>query len=51
MQHSTTRLLTTHVGSLPRPRPLADLLIRHERGASIDVAERHTGPSDWQGPV
>ena len=40
MQRSTTRLLTTHVGSLPRPRPLADLLIRHERGESIDVAER-----------
>lgn len=40
MQGSTERILTTHVGSLPRPRPLADLLIRHERGEAIDEAER-----------
>jgi len=40
MQGSTDRILTTHVGSLPRPRPLADLLIRHERGEAIDEAER-----------
>ena len=40
MQGSTDRILTTHVGSLPRPRPLADLLIRHERGDAIDEAER-----------
>jgi 5-methyltetrahydropteroyltriglutamate--homocysteine methyltransferase len=40
MQGSTERILTTHVGSLPRPRPLADLLIRHERGEAIDEAQR-----------
>lgn len=30
------RLLTTHVGSLPRPAALADLLIRKERGEAIE---------------
>ena len=39
MQSSEQRILTTHVGSLPRPRPLADLLIRQERGEAIDEAE------------
>lgn len=39
MRHSTERLLTTHVGSLPRPPALADLLIRQERGDAIDRAE------------
>jgi 5-methyltetrahydropteroyltriglutamate--homocysteine methyltransferase len=33
-------MLTTHVGSLPRPRALAELLIRQERGEAIDTAER-----------
>lgn len=40
MQRSTERILTTHVGSLPRPAALADLLVRHERGETIDLAER-----------
>jgi len=39
MQRSTQRLLTTHVGSLPRPRPLTNLLIRQERGETIDEGE------------
>jgi 5-methyltetrahydropteroyltriglutamate--homocysteine methyltransferase len=39
MHRSTNRILTTHVGSLPRPPALRDLLIRHERGESIDRAE------------
>jgi len=39
MQRSETRILTTHVGSLPRPEALADLLVRHERGEAIDQAE------------
>lgn len=38
MQHSDTRILTTHVGSLPRPQALADLLVRQDRGESIDTA-------------
>lgn len=39
MQRSTHRLLTTHVGSLPRTRSLIDLLIRQERGEAIDEEE------------
>ncbi len=39
MHASQDRILTTHVGSLPRSATLADLLIRQERGEAIDVAE------------
>src|SRR3989475_6136922 len=39
MHRSDNRILTTHVGSLPRPIALRDLLIRHERGETIDMAE------------
>src|SRR5262245_28902217 len=39
MHRSTERILTTHVGSLPRPPALRDLLIRQERGEAIDAAE------------
>jgi len=39
MHRSDNRILTTHVGSLPRPTALRDLLIRHERGETIDMAE------------
>jgi 5-methyltetrahydropteroyltriglutamate--homocysteine methyltransferase len=35
---STERILTTHVGSLPRNETLADLLIRQEAGEAIDTA-------------
>lgn len=38
MQHSTDRILTTHVGSLPRARELSDLLIAQEDGKSVDQA-------------
>ena len=33
------RILTTHVGSLPRPPRLSDLLIRDEAGEAIDQSE------------
>ena len=36
MKHSTDRILTTHVGSLPRPPELADLLRQRQRGALAD---------------
>jgi 5-methyltetrahydropteroyltriglutamate--homocysteine methyltransferase len=39
MKLSVDRILTTHVGSLPRRRALGDLLIRQERGEPIDRAE------------
>lgn len=38
MRTSDTRILTTHVGSLPRPSGLTDLLLRQERGEVIDRA-------------
>lgn len=36
MKRSDTRILTTHVGSLPRERALADLLIADEAGEIVD---------------
>jgi 5-methyltetrahydropteroyltriglutamate--homocysteine methyltransferase len=38
MQLSRDRILTTHVGSLPRNDTLTDLLIRREAGEAIDKA-------------
>lgn len=39
MHKSDSRILTTHVGSLPRNPLLTDLLIRQEQGQAIDLAE------------
>ena len=36
MTTSKDRILTTHVGSLPRPDALADLLVARENGESVD---------------
>jgi 5-methyltetrahydropteroyltriglutamate--homocysteine methyltransferase len=36
MQRSDKRILTTHVGSLPRQRELSDLLIAQEAGQKVD---------------
>ena len=36
MERSERRILVTHVGSLPRPPALRDLLVRQERGEPID---------------
>lgn len=38
MHKSDNRILTTHVGSLPRPPALRDLLIRREQGEEVDEA-------------
>jgi 5-methyltetrahydropteroyltriglutamate--homocysteine methyltransferase len=35
---STERILVTHVGSLPRPTALRELLVRQERGEAVDAA-------------
>ena len=45
MQRSDRRILTTHVGSLPRPPALRDLLVRQDRGEAVDPAalEREVG--------
>jgi 5-methyltetrahydropteroyltriglutamate--homocysteine methyltransferase len=39
MQRSTDRILTTHTGSLPRPRELTQLYWRRARGEAVDEAE------------
>jgi 5-methyltetrahydropteroyltriglutamate--homocysteine methyltransferase len=39
MRRSEHRILTTHVGSLPRSAELGDLLIRDEAGEAIDKAK------------
>jgi 5-methyltetrahydropteroyltriglutamate--homocysteine methyltransferase len=38
MLHSTERILTTHVGSLPRPQGVVDALFAQDRGDSYDQA-------------
>ena len=38
MKLSTDRILTTHTGSLPRPQPLIDLVLRKEKGEAIEAA-------------
>jgi len=38
MRKSDDRILTTHVGSIPRPAALRDLLVRQDRGETVDVA-------------
>jgi 5-methyltetrahydropteroyltriglutamate--homocysteine methyltransferase len=37
MRHSDDRILVTHVGSLPRPRELLDLLLAREQGREYDA--------------
>jgi 5-methyltetrahydropteroyltriglutamate--homocysteine methyltransferase len=36
MKTSTDRILTTHTGSLPRPKPLIDLILRREKGDAVE---------------
>jgi 5-methyltetrahydropteroyltriglutamate--homocysteine methyltransferase len=38
MQRSTSRILTTHTGSLPRPRELTQLYALRARGEAVDAA-------------
>ena len=39
MKLSTDRILTTHVGSLPRPDDLVEMLGREDRGETVDTAD------------
>ena len=39
MKRSTDRIITTHVGSLPRPERLEALLIQRDHGKPIDQLE------------
>jgi 5-methyltetrahydropteroyltriglutamate--homocysteine methyltransferase len=43
MKRSTDRILTTHVGSLPRPAALAEAMIKRDR-ATLPAAEREALP-------
>jgi 5-methyltetrahydropteroyltriglutamate--homocysteine methyltransferase len=36
MRRSETRILTTHAGSLPRPKALTELFVRRSRGEAVD---------------
>ena len=38
MKRSTDRIITTHMGSLPRPDVLADLLVAQAEGKQVDAA-------------
>src|ERR1700745_2138104 len=38
MKTSKDRILTTHTGSLPRPKPLIDLVLNREREGAVDGA-------------
>ncbi len=38
MKRSESRILTTHTGSLPRPKALVDLQLRRSRGEPVDSA-------------
>ncbi len=40
MRHSTSRILTTHAGSLPRPADLLQMLAAKEAGQPVDEAAR-----------
>jgi 5-methyltetrahydropteroyltriglutamate--homocysteine methyltransferase len=37
MKRSADRILTTHTGSLPRPKPLAEMLMARDRGDAYDA--------------
>src|SRR5580704_2192161 len=39
MKLSTDRILTTHVGSLPRPQDVVDLIFAQDRGEPLDQAK------------
>ncbi|HEV3330901.1 MAG TPA: cobalamin-independent methionine synthase II family protein [Bryobacteraceae bacterium] len=39
MRLSTERILTTHVGSLPRPQDVVDLLFKQDKGEAYDTAQ------------
>lgn len=39
MKVSSDRILTTHVGSLPRPADVTDLIFRREHGETLDVTQ------------
>lgn len=51
MERSEERILTTHVGSLPRSPGFTDLILQRERGEHFDPAEFERGASQAIGHV
>ena len=45
MQRSNSRILTTHTGSLPRPRDLTLLYAARARGEAVDEVPEPSAPS------
>jgi 5-methyltetrahydropteroyltriglutamate--homocysteine methyltransferase len=43
MKTSTDRILTTHTGSLPRPKPLVDLVLGREKEGTVDAQAFEAG--------
>ena len=46
MQHSTKRILTTHVGSLARPPKLIEMMIAQDKGEEVDPSEYQANLKD-----
>ena len=46
MRLSTDRILTTHVGSMPRPQALVDVLLKKDHGEAYDQGEYDTTIKD-----
>ena len=46
MKLSTERILTTHVGSLPRPKSLLELILAKEEGRPVDAAAFESQSND-----
>ena len=46
MQSSTHRILTTHVGSLPRSQAVVDLIFAQEKGEPLDLVLFNATMSD-----
>ncbi len=51
MRHSRDRILTTHVGSLPRSQVLCDMLLTRDRGEDYDAGEYDRVIADAVGDV
>jgi 5-methyltetrahydropteroyltriglutamate--homocysteine methyltransferase len=51
MQRSTDRIITTHVGSLARPRGVLDFLFAKERGEEFDADVFETSVADAVGEI
>ena len=50
MLTSRDRILTTHVGSLPRNETITELLIKREAGEAIDAQDRCPTSSTARSP-